>query len=490
MFKHFINLELKAFFRSASFGTNLVLKILMAFVAIYFAVIFIALGSGAFYLIKESGFSNPLAFVNKYAFYWFFGHLIIRYLFQIIPVMNIRPLVILPIKKSTLVHFILGKSGISFFNLLHAFFFIPFSIVLILNGYNVFGVITWYFGMMALVFSSNFVNVLANKQDGFLFFVATIVLALVASQYYNLFDITAYTQVFFDALYDNPVVVLLPIFGLIGLYYLAYNYFIHNMYFDDKLATKQKTVDGKEYAWLNKYGTLGSFLKNDIKLITRNKRSKNTVMMGFFFLFYGLLFFTGSVKAYDQPIWKMFAGIFVSGGFLMNFGQFVPSWDSAYYKLLMSQNITYKDYLTSKWWLMVIATAISTVLAAFYLYFGWQAYFAIVAGAIYNMGVNSHIVLWSGAYVKTPIDLNVGKNAFGNKQGFNAKTMLLTIPKIIVPLGLFGFGYYFISPIAGYLLVVAAGILGFAFRDKVFSIIEKTYKSEKYKTINAYAQND
>ena len=198
------------------------------------------MGSGAFYLIKESGFSNPLAFVNKYAFYWFFGHLIIRYLFQIIPVMNIRPLVILPIKKSTLVHFILGKSGISFFNLLHAFFFIPFSIVLILNGYNVFGVITWYFGMMALVFSSNFVNVLANKQDGFLFFVATIVLALVASQYYNLFDITAYTQVFFDALYDNPAVVFLPILGLIGLYYLAFNYFVHNMYFDDKLATKQK----------------------------------------------------------------------------------------------------------------------------------------------------------------------------------------------------------------------------------------------------------
>ena len=40
----------------------------------------------------------------------------------------------------------------------------------------------------------------------------------------------------------------------------------------------------------------------------------------------------------------------------MNFGQFVPSWDSAYYKLLMSQNITYKDYLASKWWLVVIAT--------------------------------------------------------------------------------------------------------------------------------------
>ena len=489
MIKHFLQLELKAFFRSASFGNKLVLKIIMAFVVAYFAVIFIAMGSGAFYLIQESGFKDPLIFVNKYALYWFLGHLLIRYMAQSIPVMNIRPLMILPIKKATLVHFILGKSSVSVFNLLHAFFFIPFSVVLLMNGYNVLGVITWYFGMMALVFASNFLNILANKQDAILVFVGIIVVALIASQYYNLFDVTQYTQVFFDALYAIPIAVVLPLLALGILYYLAYNYFIHNMYFDDKLATKQKTADGKEYAWLNKYGTLGSFLKNDIKLITRNKRSKNTVLTGFFFLFYGLLFFRQTIEGTGN-VMQIFAGIFVSGGFLMNFGQFVPSWDSAYYKLLMSQNITYKDYLASKWWLIVIATIISTLLASFYLYFGWQTYLAVVAGAIYNIGVNSHIVLWGGAYMKTPIDLNVGKNAFGNKQGFNVQNLLFTIPKLIVPLGLYGLGYYLISPIAGYLLVVAAGILGFAFRDKVFTIIEKTYKSEKYKTINAYAQND
>jgi hypothetical protein len=261
------------------------------------------------------------------------------------------------------------------------------------------------------------------------------------------------------------------------------------MYFDDKLATKQKNADGKEYAWLNKYGTLGSFLKNDIRLITRNKRSKNTVLTGFFFLFYGLLFFRQEIDSTGN-VMQIFAGIFVSGGFLMNFGQFVPSWDSAYYKLLMSQNITYKDYLTSKWWLVVIATVISTVLASFYFYFGWQTYMAIVVGAIYNIGVNSHIVLWGGAYMKTPIDLNVGKNAFGNKQGFNVQNMLFAIPKLLVPIALYGLGYFISGPIAGYALVALAGIIGFAFRDKVFTIIEKTYKTEKYKTINAYAQNE
>lgn len=489
MFKHFINLELKSFLRSASFGNKLVMKIIMAFFAIYFAVMIIALGSGVFYILQESGYKDPLLFINKYAFYWFLVHLLLRYLAQSIPVMSIRPLMILPIKKSSLVHFVLGKSVISFFNFLHAFFFIPFSIVLLINGYSVSGVITWHLGMMALVFASNYLNILANKKDAILIPVALIVAALIASQYYKLFDITLYTQVFFDALYSSPVALGIVLLLLGILYYFAYYYFINNMYFDDKLATKQKTADGKEYAWLNKYGTLGTFLKNDIRLITRNKRSKNTVLTGFFFLFYGLLFFRQEIDSTGN-VMQIFAGIFVSGGFLMNFGQFVPSWDSAYYKLLMSQNITYKDYLTSKWWLVVIATVISTVLASFYLYFGWQTYMAIVVGAIYNIGVNSHIVLWGGAYMKTPIDLNVGKNAFGNKQGFNIQNMLFAIPKLLVPIALYGLGYYISGPIAGYALVALAGIIGFAFRDKVFTIIEKTYKTEKYKTINAYAQNE
>jgi hypothetical protein len=64
--------------------------------------------------------------------------------------------------------------------------------------------------------------------------------------------------------------------------------------------------------------------------------------------------FTNSIEAYNNPIMHIFAGIFVSW-ILITFGQFVPSWiDSAYYQLMMTQNIPYKGYLSSKWWLMVI----------------------------------------------------------------------------------------------------------------------------------------
>ena len=137
---------------------------------------------------------------------------------------------------------------------------------------------------------------------------------------------------------------------------------------------------------------------------------------------------------------------------------------------------------------MVIGTFITTILASFYLYFGWQIYLTIVVGAIYNIGINSHLVLLGGAYTKTPIDLNSGKGAFGDKKAFNVKTMLVSIPQMALPVFLYWLGSYFANAKVGLLLVALVGTIGFAFRASVFKWIEKIYKSEKYATIDAYKQ--
>jgi hypothetical protein len=291
-------------------------------------------------------------------------------------------------------------------------------------------------------------------------------------------------------MYDTNYWFLIAVLLVVGTYYSAYNYFKNRLNLDDGLAKKSEVAQTENFTWLDQFGTLGTFLKNDIRLLKRNKRSRTTLIMSFIFIFYGLLFFTQSIEAYDNPWMKVFAGIFVSGGFLFTFGQFVPSWDSAYYQLMMSQNIQYREYISSKWWLMVIGTVISTLIASFYLYFGLHTYLIIVAGAIFNIGVNSHLVMLGGAFVKTPIDLTTSKQAFGDKQAFNMKTMLISLPKMLVPMGLYTVGYYLISPNAGLILVAAAGVLGFAFRNYVFDKIEKIYKSEKYATIAAYKQKN
>jgi hypothetical protein len=489
MFIRFLKLEWKAFLRSSAFGTNMILKVFMILGALYFIAVFLALGFGAFYMIKDNASSDPLVFVNKYLIYYFIVDLVIRLFLQKIPVINIRPLLTLPIKRSTIVNFAIGKSIVSFFNYLHFFFFIPFTIILVNEGYEPLSAILWFTGILALIYCNNFLNTLLNNKDWLFAIFIAFLAGFGALQYYSVFDLTQFTTPFYQGLYSTYYMVAIPVIALIALWIITFRYFKHNLYLDTGLKGKSEVAETKEYAFLNRFGKMGTFLKNDIKLILRNKRSKTTLLMSFLFLFYGLLFFTGGIEAYDNPAMKMFAGIFVSGGFMFVFGQFVPSWDSAYYPLMMSQNIPYREYIASKWWLVVVGTAASTLLSAFYLYFGIDTYLIILSGAVFNMGVNSHLVLLGGAFIKTPIDLASSKQAFGDKKAFNIKTMLISLPKMLVPMGLYAVGYYiFKDATVGYLLVAGAGVLGFAFRNAVFRKIEKIYKVEKYSTIAAYKQ--
>ncbi|WP_108425159.1 DUF5687 family protein [Flagellimonas amoyensis] len=488
MFKHFLGLQWKSFYRSASFKTEIWFKILMALGALYFIAVFLGLGFGAYFMIDEAGWGNPLRVVNRFMVYYLTFDLVFRYMLQKMPVTNIKPLLYLPFKKSQVVNFSLGKTVVSFFNWSHAFFFIPFSVVLLTKNYPFAQVVGWHLAMMAIIYCNNFINVMVNNKDAVFYVFAGLMILAGISQFYQWFDITLYAQPIFDYFYDMPWTAIIPWALLLALYFLAFGYFKKHMYLDGGLAKKHTEVRTENLDWLNRFGNLGTFLKNDIKLIKRNKRSKTAVLTGFFFVFYGLLFFTGAIEAYDGPFWKIFAGIFVTGGFLFSFGQYVPSWDSSYYPLMMSQNIKYREYLSSKWYLIIIATVISTILATFYVYFGWEAYAAVLVGAIYNIGINSYLVLWGGAYVKTPIELTSNKKAFGDKQAFNAKTLLLTLPKLLLPMVIYAIGHFLISPLAGYLFVAAFGLMGFVFKERAFKMIEGIYKKEKYKTLLAYKQ--
>lgn len=487
MIKHFLTLEWKAFIRSASFKTNLAFKIFMALLFLYFAAMFALAGIGAYYGIKKIGL-EPLQTVNKFMIYYLLADMMFRYFFQKIPMLTIRPLLVLPIKKDTIVHFSLGKTVLNYFNTTHAFFFIPFSIVLLINGYDALGVITWHLGILALILFINFLNILINNKDLIFGIVATIVVGLIASQYYKLFDVTIYTQPFFQGLYEHIWMVILPIVVLLITYYFTFNFFKKDLTLDERLQIKKNLATSTDLTWLNQFGTLGTFLKNDIKLLLRNKRAKTTLYMSFFFLFYGLIFFTQDV--YKGGVMQAFAAVFVTGGFLINFGQFVPSWDSSYYQLMMTQSISYKEYLNSKWYLMVIGTGISMVIASFYLFFGLEVYLTILAVGIYNIGFNSFLVLLTGAYTRTAIDLESAKGAFGDKKAFSVKTLLFSLPQMLLPILLFGVGKLFDNNNIGIALIAIFGILGLLFKSKIFLLIEKIFQKEKYNAIAAYKQKN
>jgi len=489
MFLRLLQLQWKSYRRSSAFTSGVVTSIFYLFGMLYFIAMFTLLGFGSFYLIDGDMGVDPLMFINKYMVYGTSFWVLWRYFIQKMPVLNVKGLLSLPVKENTIVHYALGRTLFSFFNISNAFFFVPFSIVLVNNGYPIAQVLSWHLAIVAIVFCTNYINILINDRNDVFYTVASVLILFAGLQYYDIFDITQHIGPVFDTFYNSPIYTLIPWLILILLYRSTFTHFKHRMYLDSGLQEVKKEAQNLQLGWLNRFGRTAIFVKNDIKLILRNKRSKMTIWVSIGFLFYGLLFFTDTTGGlYNAPVWKIFAGIFVTGGFLFTFGQYVPSWDSSYYPLMMSQNIVYREYLNAKWAMITIATMASTVLGSFYIIFGWDVYAAILTGAIYNIGVNGHLVLLSGAFIKSPIDLTTTTKPFGDKQAFNAKTLLLSLPKLFLPMILYFIGSLFGGEWVGYMTVAFTGLLGFFLKNKVFNWIETLYKVEKHKTLEAYKQ--
>ena len=486
MLKTLFFLELKSLFRSPTWKQNLWMRILIVFAILYFILIFLSLGIGAYYIIEEAQIGKPFDVINRYLIYYIGFDIVFRYMMQPMPVTNVQPLLYQNIKKSTIVHFSLLKMLYSFFNWSHLFFLIPLSIILTIEGQAAGQVWGWSLSIYFLLLVNNYLNVLVNQKNIVFGLVISLVLGSASLQYFGIFDITPYTQVFFITLFNKSWLMVFA-FGLLGvIYYLAFVHFRARMYLDAGLSKKSERTISVSENYFSRFGKLGLILRNDVALILRNKRARQAVFAGFFFIFYGLLFFTGAVEAYEGDVWKLFAGIFVTGGFLFSFGQYVPSWDSQYYPLLMTQNITYLDYLKSKYTLIQVFTLTTTILSSWYLIFGLEIFSFVLLGAIYNLTINSVIVLWGGAYVRSKIDLTSNKKAFGDKNAFNYKTLLLTLPKILLPLIIYGIFDYTIGPIAAKISIVVVSIAGYFLKPFLFKTIISIYQKEKYATLKAY----
>ena len=223
----------------------------------------------------------------------------------------------------------------------------------------------------------------------------------------------------------------------------------------------------------------------DIRLILRNKRSKSSLFIVIIGLLYGLFFYPNPIYL-EWPFVFVFVGVFVTGVFLITFGQFIPAWDGDYYKLLMSQNIKYEKYLKSKFMLMVTSVVILFVLSTPYVYFGWKILLAHFAAAMYNIGINSHVILFAGSFNRKKIKLN--QRAAFNYQGTGAVQWLVGLPLMILPMLIFIAFYFTLGFESGIIGITVLGLLGIVFHQKLMRFITGKYQDSKYKMIEAFGQ--
>ncbi|WP_240643057.1 DUF5687 family protein [Sinomicrobium pectinilyticum] len=493
MIKHFVSLQWKSFFRSASLGKDLAIRILMGFLALYFILSFLILGIGLYPLLSElyPG-EEQLSVANRLVIYWVSADLLVRFFIQTLPVMDIRPLLILPVHKGKAIHYLLLKSLFSLFNLFPLLVVVPFAVYCAVEGnYGPGSMLAWSMCMLCLVMGVNYLNFLLKKKFAgdiktlLPFILVAIVLSVL--EHLQVFEISIFLGKMLDVLVARPYMVVIPVLLPVFLYLWNYAALRKRFYLDASLESKAGQVNTSDMGWVRKFGDIAPFLQLDLKLIWRNKRPKSTVWLSLFFLAYGLMFYPNPTYS-DMPAWYVFVGIFISGAFMINFGQFIPSWDSPYYGMMMSQNIPLKKYLASKAGLMAFSVVVLYLLSLPYAYFGWDIVVLNTACALYNIGVNIPVLLFAGAYNKKRVDLE--KSPFLNYQGTGAAQFIVVLPLLIFPLLVWYLCYKFISFDAASSVLALMGIAGIMGRDFLMTAIGDLYRKRKYIAINGFKEKE
>ena len=86
--------------------------------------------------------------------------------------------------------------------------------------------------------------------------------------------------------------------------------------------------------------------------------------------------------------------MFMTGIFIINYGQFMYSWQASHFDGLLVSKISFTDFLKAKYLLFTIVSTGFFLLTTPYVYFGWRTLMIHFVMYLWNIGVNTTMVLF------------------------------------------------------------------------------------------------
>ncbi|WP_306550866.1 DUF5687 family protein [Daejeonella sp.] len=457
----FIIHQYKAFWRSKNTGKSIAMRIVMGILILYLLLNVLVV---AFFMdsILEKTYPNQeiIPSFNSLLMYYFLIDLLMRFQMQELPTLAVRPYLHLRINKNQLINYLSITSLGTAFNLSPLLLTLPFLIKVILPEHGPATFSAYILAITGLTLTNHFFSLWLKRKVNLnamwmLLFFGTLILLVSLDFYFNLFSISALSAQIFKSLINAPLYCLLFLL-LAGIIYLInYRYLKNNLYLEELHSADNSHKSSTEIPFLGKFGMAGDLAANELKLILRNKRPRSVTMMSLFFMFYGLIFYNKPDFS-DYPI--IFCGMFMTGIFIINYGQFMFSWQSAHFDGILVSKIKAKDFFRAKFLLFTMFSTISFLLTIPYVYFGWRVLAIHFIMLIWNLGVNTLLVLFFANRNYRRIDLSKG-SAF-NWEGVGASQWILSLPLLLGPFIIFLPFNLLDYPEAG---IITIGLIGLLF---------------------------
>ena len=484
MIKTLISHSFKQQYRSPVWAKNLIANVFLGFAAVMLSVYMLALGVFLSEIIESiSPDSDHIQLLNGVIIYYFAFEFFMRFFLQNVPVLAIQPYLHLPMPKKKIVHYMLRKSQVSVFNILCILLFTPFAFREVLPEYGIVAALGWLGMIIALAFTIHFLTILFKKQlnehPNLLLVIAGLFLGIGALDYYGYLSLSTMSAGLFQAIIEQPLYALVPIIFWAGSYRANYNFLINNTY-PEEISTKKKhsKIGSGGFAFLKRFGRIGDMIALELKLILRHKRPRSAMMIAAFLLLYGLVFYPQ--EEYQKMSWIfLFVGIFITGIFFIQYGQFLLSWEGGYFDFVLTRKVRFKQYFESKYYLFLATSTLAFVISLAYGYFGMKIIMINLAAFLFNIGVNVFLVMRIALFNPKKIDLS--KRASFNYEGVGAAQFIIALPVLFLPYVIYV--PFLLLDLENYGLVALGviGLVGFILRDKWLDMITNAFTKNRHK---------
>ncbi len=416
-----------------------------------------------------------------------------RSLVQRLPKADFMPYLLLPVKRSIIIHFLIFKSFISFLNLYLILIIVPFLLRTVLIYYGLIYVITYSTGFLLLTITNqlliNILNSLVQKRFllSFLPFLIVIILFIIR---FNLNYPAGIKTAFigYAILNGNCIVFAALILFIVLLFFLnkiTFKVLLSGEIDHGNIIHGRKKII-KNLNFPECWGIIREYMKLELSMICRNKRTRQNICYALFFIFYSMLFLFFNKIFWNSIYVEQFVYLITTAAFTLFHGQLMLSWESSFFDFILAYNITFKNFLKAKYYLFLIINILLGIILFPALLLMQTDLNLFISILIFNTGVTNLLIIYNSIFNTGKIDLS--RKAYANWQGIHSKHLLIIIIVVLIPFII----SYIIRQIASefyiYFVFILTGSIAVISHNKWINLIAKEFLKRKYLNVEAYRE--
>ena len=386
-------------------------KFWMYFMSVFWAGYLIFFGT-TFAFAFDGGAKEAYHVMNSGLIFILALDFLLRLPFLKTPTQEVKPYLLLPIKRSRLIDFLLLRSGLNSFNLLWLFLFVPFAIITVTKFYGIGGVLTYCIGIWLLIVFNNYWYLLCRTLMDERIWWVLLPIAVYGGIAAALFipDNSPLFGFFIDlgeGFITGNILTFICVLVAITLMWFINRSIMQKLVYNELNKTEDTTVQVKtvsEYKFLDRYGEIGEYIRLELKLLLRNKVCRKSLysVTAIVLIFSLTISFSDIYDGGSRDFFVLYNYIIFGILFLSP----LMSYEGNYIDGLMSRKESIYSLLRAKYILYSIALIIPFVLMIPGMVTGRVSVLGCIAWIVFVPGAVYFCLFQLAVYNNKTLDLN------------------------------------------------------------------------------------